>query len=97
MITENDIKRYITLHPKAGWSVEEAPLHVLANMANWFAEGQVTALSNHIMAKTEFGGRLQYGMAAGCRCCSCYEWQIIDGDERVVDKADTLWGFVKQA
>lgn len=96
MITEDDIKRYIFLHPKAGWSVEEAPLGVLASMANWFAEGQVTALSNHIMAKTEFGGLLQYGMAAGCRCGACCEWQIIDDEERVVDRADTLWDFVKR-
>jgi hypothetical protein len=96
MITENDIKRYITMFPKAGWAVEEAPLHVLAAMANWFAEGQVTALSNHIMAKTEFGGRLQYDIAEGCRGGCCREWQIIDDEERVVDRADALWDFVKR-
>lgn len=70
----------------------------LAQMVNWFAEGAVSTVSNHIMQVFDDSptvARLEYKIAQNCRCLSCYEFQILDEDGNVLDSADQLQDWVK--
>ena len=90
VITQADIDRYNKLFP-AG-----SQLH----LANWFAKSAVTQLSNELcrLAPWYDGGHLRYGRAEGCRCGSCFEWQVVtldDNDkERVAVAAEDLYDLI---
>ena len=69
----------------------------LATMVNWFADGAVTTLSNHIMDafdKSPTSARLEYNIAEGCRCMGCYEFQIVDENQNVIDSIQDLKDWV---
>lgn len=86
-VTSSDIQQYL-----ADRKIIQPTHDQLANMANWFAEGAVTSISNHIYKHIVEGDgeSLQHNIARGCRCLGCCEWQIVDDDGRVLDSAETL-------
>ena len=82
-VTAEDIERYQQLRPGK-------PLDLLA-LVNFFCEGAVTSLSNFLYDHiAEEGRELRHGIAKGCRCLSCWEWQIVDEDGQVIDSAESL-------
>lgn len=93
-VTVDDVQRYEKMLSRLPKTPEE-----LASFANWFAEGAVTSLSNHIMEKFEessSSARLEYGIARTCRCLSCYEFQILNEENEVIDSAESLTDWVKR-
>lgn len=72
-------------------------------IANWFAEGAVTRVSNAIMEKLEAGElprRLRHGISQGCVCFCCRSWQIVeignDGKETIVEETDDLMDWAHE-
>jgi hypothetical protein len=71
----------------------------LARMVNWFAEGAITTLSNHIMTvfdESPTVARLEYNIAQNCRCMCCREFQILDEDGNILDSTEDLAGWVRE-
>lgn len=71
----DSIEKYIRLRPSFSFDNEN-----LAKMVNYFVEGSTTVIGNKMVE--EFLD-LTYTVARGCRCMSCYEWQLIDSDGTV--------------
>ena len=91
-VTADKVRQYITDFG------EPVTPEQLARFGNWFAEGAVTTLSNHIMGVFEDSptvATLEYGIAQHCRCMSCYEFKILDEDRNVLDSAERLEEWVK--
>lgn len=86
-VTIKDIEQYVKQFGRMDSEQQ------LVHMVNWFAEGAITTLSNTIV---ENGGELQYGPAIGCRCGSCFEWQILCDGELILC-AEDLAGFLKDS
>lgn len=97
-VTEADVERYREIFREVAPRLATATNADLAALANWFADGAVTTLSNHLMGvfdeSTECAS-LQYNCALGCRCGSCYEFQIVDDKNKVLEAAETLQDFIK--
>ncbi len=63
--------------------------------ANKVAREAVDEISEYLRPFMDDGAILGYNLALGCRCLSCYSWQIVT-DENVRDPKDfeTLWDIV---
>ena len=57
----------------------------------------ITDLSNYLMTYLERGAVLRYGMAQGCRCMGCHEFQIVGSDGSILTSAEALEDFLKTA
>ena len=90
-VSTQDVEKYVRQFGQL-----ETP-EQLSQMVNWFAEGAVTTLSNHIMNafdKSTTCARLEYNIAKGCRCMCCHEFQILDEDENILDSVEQLKDWV---
>jgi len=96
-VSEKDIVEYLE---QRKYKPGELNNYDLMRMVNWFAQGAVTTISNHIMEQFEEGDgpcNLRYQLAEGCLCGSCYEWAIVDEDtNKVVDSTELLEDWVKE-
>lgn len=92
-INIDDIERYKKLFKK-----ETLTDNDLVNMVNWFAEGAITSVSNEIyeLMTEKDCERMEYGLSEGCRCFSCYAWQFIDENGKVIKEVDSLKDLIKK-
>lgn len=88
-----DIERYKKLFKKETLNDND-----LVNMVNWFAEGAITCVSNEIyeLMTEKDCDKMEYNLAQGCRCFSCYSWQFIDENGKVVKEVDSLKDLIKK-
>jgi len=96
-VNEMDVMRYFASRKR---DIDDTTVQDLVNLANWFAEGAVTTLSNHLYDELHKGDEprsLRYQMAQGCRCGSCHEWAIVGDDTGDVSSSvETLGDWVKE-
>jgi hypothetical protein len=100
-VSVEDVKQYRANFPSffpATVDPNVDPDIALAKMINWFAEGAVTSLSSHLYYSIAEGAgdHLTFGLAKGCRCGSCNEWQIRDDNNQIVESTEQLSDWVIQ-
>lgn len=88
-----DIERYKKLFKKETFTDQD-----LVNMVNWFAEGAITSVSNEIYELMVEGDcdRMEHGLSQGCRCGSCYSWQFLDENGKVLKEVESLKELIKK-
>lgn len=82
--TKEDVERYMREANLSG----NLNLDQMAAMVNFFARGALSKLENFFYRHIhENDGTLRHGLARGCMCLCCREWQIVgeDGDTIVAN------------
>ena len=92
-INLSDIEKYKKWHKKETLTDED-----LVKMVNWFAEGAVTTVSNEIyeLMTEKDCDRMERGLSTTCRCGSCYSWQFLDENGKVIREVESLTELVKK-
>lgn len=90
--TEKDIETYIKYYP----NFDPTNTEHLIQFGNYIAGSAISLLNNHLYEHIWEGNcNLTYGIAKGCRCGSCWEWQLEDIDtNEVIDSTETLTDWV---
>ncbi len=92
-VSLKDIENYKKFRNKQELSDED-----LVNMVNWFAEGAITSVSNEIyeLMTEKDCEKMERGLSTGCRCGSCYSWQFLDENNKVIKEVETLQELIKK-
>lgn len=92
-IVEKEINSRSTVNTR--WEPTPA---AIASLINFYAQGAVTSVSNHIYYAMDEGDAvaLVYSPAQFCRCGSCMEWQLIDESDRILESVESLTDWAER-
>ena len=92
-INLEDIKKYKKIFNKEQLSDDD-----MVNMVNWFAEGAITTVSNAIyeLIEEKDCDRMERGLTTGCRCGSCYSWQFLDENNKVIREVESFTELINK-
>jgi hypothetical protein len=99
-VSITDVDQYFKMSSMAAEQLKDVDKSLLVNMINFFAQGAVSTVSNYIYdaihESEHHGVHLTHGMSKGCRCGSCYEWQLVDEKDIVIDTCEAFDEWVER-